>query len=605
MIRVIGFEGTWPQDSVVAWGAAALQDGSVVWNSFSRHSENVNHLSGADSSDAYTTIEPVDIRDDYRTSDVVVVGIRLSHVSATHFRVDTDRIGGFVQHKRSKGCLYYILKDRQAFDAYANEVVAGLFLHLMKQSIAPPVALDLITAALSLAPHSPYLHAMLVVFSNSSRRAVGIANASLRTDQDKATFQAIVTACNPVADDLWLKYEHGIAAGGGLDIDVAVKQFHSMDIIHRNIKTVLVKRIPYLDDETDIPPFRLRRLKVGSADIALGIDVDGEPLISRVARYMELRIFQEILRGNIPQELSDAPEFLDAVEALVHPTPETVLSQRGLGADRDERVYFETFTERDATPELPFSVFGFVQGTVREVKSIEIRLFPKMREVVSIETNGHGQAPDGADVFRARNDFLFLPAVFVLQRFVDPRGRYKFFLQSVRLLEGQGSVAVDAIPSTFVPGAFMRDPDATIERTESGRIVVLDLDIRHSDNRASLGQAESWMREYAERCRARELELASSGVATWVPPVRPKPLSAMARILLAVSARGGSVLISDLTGDLYQKHGVAVRRNNTRREIRENPELIVFDSEDDERVVLTELGHLYVSIYTAALNLPK
>ncbi len=71
------------------------------------------------------------------------------------------------------------------------------------------------------------------------------------------------------------------------------------------------------------------------------------------------------------------------------------------------------------------------------------------------------------------------------------------------------------------------------------------------------------------------------------------------RILLALEARGGHSLISDLIADVNEMAGVSVRRNNTRREIREHPDLVSYDPEDEERVRIEPEGRVYLKIYRA------
>lgn len=605
MTSVIGFEGIWPTESVVAWGAAALHDGAVIWNSFSRHTTKASTLQQLPPSESYTSIEPISIRDEYKNASVVVVGIRSVSTFAHHFKVDTGKLGGFLQYKRSKGCLYYIFKDRSSFDGYVSEVISGLVFHLLKERIDHAVARELLTNALTLAPHSPHLHALRVIFSDFAVRPLQVARSCVRGERDIATFEAIVKACRPKPVDYWLKYQDGIAAGGGLDIDVAAKQFQALAAIDKKVKPYLVKRIPFLESEADVPSFRLRKFASRSADIAFGVDVEGEPLISRVARYMELQLFQDILRGNIPSELSSDPEFMSHVETLVHPTADTILLQRPLGDEEDERederVYFEDiFIEKDARPDTTLTLLGYTQGTAREVRAIEIKLFPGFREIVSLEKNGHGHPPLGTEIYRSRHDFLFRPAIFTLQKFVDTKGRSKFFLQSVHMVERDERHLLSAIPSTIVPGAFLLENDLEVHHADGGRIDVNDVELWPGHEQINVVTADKWMMRYAKWCKRRELERAEAFAATWVPPAKPKTPSAIMRVLIALDDHGGSHLIGDLIASLYETYGVAIRRNNTRREVRNNHELVTFDTDDDERVSITPLGRLHVRIHKAA-----
>jgi hypothetical protein len=234
------------------------------------------------------------------------------------------------------------------------------------------------------------------------------------------------------------------------------------------------------------------------------------------------------------------------------------------------------------------------------VSRLEIRLFPSLKEPVSTTDTGAGVVPDGAEIFRDRNDSLFRPAVFSLRRWGNNDGKYKFYLESVKLLKKGEPTSLTAIPSTVVPGSFVTDVEASVLLETDGRVIFQRTDCGNIGNPISLDSATAWVEAYAARCADLEFEWAKQSQSVWLPPTRPKPPSALLRVLMALQARDGRATVSDLMADIETAHTTKVRRNNTRREVIWNPTLLKFDDENDQVVYLTEKGETYIQICKAA-----
>src|SRR5439155_8859345 len=99
---------------------------------------------------------------------------------------------------------------------------------------------------------------------------------------------------------------------------------------------------------------RVYEMRAASANIGFGVTLPNRPLIERVARYFELQLLQEILRGQVPAELVADTKFQDELEKLISPGEDTRVLQSGLGRDEIEPVVFEPFQAADAKPDARF-----------------------------------------------------------------------------------------------------------------------------------------------------------------------------------------------------------------------------------------------------------
>jgi hypothetical protein len=604
--RVVGFEGRWPDGSPLAWGAAALADDAGLTNSASGHTSPPTSKTELVASGALSLLpSEIEIRPDFETLPLVVLALRRGHEYFPILVPDTGRLGGIVGTKRGGGASYYVFRDRIAFGQYATDIANRVVGNTLRESPAPEKARDLINAALVLVPTSPYLHALRAFFSSADMaRAEAISRAALVGEADVQRFDQLFAALTltPSAESqYWIKYVDGIAEGGGLDADNAAEQFSAIAKIHRKIRPVLVEETPFFESVDDIPFPRVHELKAASASIGFGIALPDRPLLDRVARYFELQMLQDIVRGNLPRDLQADPDFQVALSGLLNPTPDTRVLQTPLGQMESEPVAFQPpFEAKSARPDAHFRLFGAVEGITKEVRRAELKFSPAVRESVSTADDGEGRAPEGNDLFQRQNDFLFRAAIFGVSRYVDQNRRYRFYLKSCQMLSAGDTATIDAVPSSVVIGAFLLLPSPiAVSATSGGSVTIAGSPIGSTQrpNVTTMGRLlldfESWARDI-------EIAVAEKGQGKWVRPIHPRRPSALLRLMIALGARGGSAVVSDVIADVNQIFDTSVRRNNTFREINRNPDLLATDEEDDETIRLTPRGRLLIGIYKEA-----
>ena len=605
MSKVIALEGTWPSDAVVAWGAAALQSGEAgaVRNTVSRAlQDEASWKQLVDEGHAWKLPEPITIRPEYEENRLVLVGIRTDSTNHDFLLADTGKLGGLIAQKRSKPYLFYVFSDREAFDEYATDTAASITWYALKQPADKPELSDLIAAGLILAPTDPQLHALRVTLASNRGRATAVSRAALAGSPALPAFERLLQALTADAHvDYWLKYQDGIAEGGGLDVDVAAVQLGALAFVHKRLVPVLQERYPFLQSETSVPSFRFRNLEAASAKLGFGVSLEGRPLLDRVARYLEIDLLQEVLRGHVPEPLVNDREFQEHLERLCRPSPDTTVRQRPLQTDEDEAVVYEPFSRSHARHDANVTALAYVQGAYKRLRRAELRLSSSISEVVSTENNGFDRPPVGADVFQqAAGSYFFRPSVVKLDRFADDQGRYRWYLSSIAILKIDQTASISAVPSAILPGALFQHAALSVKRVSESDYELPGLTLR-LENPLTLSTAEKWMSDFFGYAAQYELKHGLDPDVSWVRPLKLKPASALMRVLLVLQKRGGTALLPDLISDVNALAESRVRRNNTRREIRNAPELAVFDPEDDELVHITAVGSQHALIYMRAV----
>jgi hypothetical protein len=312
-------------------------------------------------------------------------------------------------------------------------------------------------------------------------------------------------------------------------------------------------------------------------------------------------MLQDIVRGNVPQDLQGDPEFQTALSGLLNPTPDTRVLQTPLGQMESEPVAFQSpFEAKSARPDAHLRLFGAVEGITKEVRRAELKFSSSVRESVSTADDGEGRAPEGNALFQRQNDFLFRAAIFGVSRHVDQNERYRFYLKSCQVLSVGETETIDAVPSSVVTGAFLLLPSpVVVSATSAGGVTIAGSPIGSTQqpNVTTMGRLlvdfESWARDI-------EITVAETGNGKWVRPIHPRRPSALFRLMVALDARGGLAVVSDVIVDVNQLFDASVRRSNTFREINRNPDLLETDDEDDETIRLTPRGRLLIGIYKAA-----
>ena len=312
-------------------------------------------------------------------------------------------------------------------------------------------------------------------------------------------------------------------------------------------------------------------------------------------------MLQEIVRGNVPRDLQGDADFQAALSALLNPDPDTRVLQTPLGQLESEPVAFQSpFEVRSARPDARLRLFGAVEGITKEVRRAELKFSCSVRESVSTTDDGQGNAPEGNSLFQRQNDFLFRAAIFGATRYVDQNGRYRFYLNSCSVLSSGEAAQIDAVPSSVVLGAFLVLPAPMWVSVAATGEVTIDGTSIGSTQRPNLQTMGQMLSQFESWARDVEISVAEKGLGNWVRAVHPRRPSALYRLMVALDARGGSGVVSDVIADVNELFDTAVRRNNTFREITRNQELLETDSDDDDFIRLTDRGQLLVDIYKKA-----
>jgi hypothetical protein len=605
MIRVYGFEGAWPRDASVAWGAAALlvRD-DIVCNAYSRLTISLQELTATDAIDVVSTLpDDVEIDDRCAESDVTVVALRRTD----HFYLFKARLGsqaGLIQRRSVAGhTFYYVFATRETFHQYASKVSARVFADFLKNESRPnDIKQRILYDAITLDPHSPYLHVLRTLAAPNRDATKRLVAASLRSDPDRETYRRLLEACTSDHLEYSIKYSGGIAKGRGLEVGKAKEQFAAIKTIDDRLIPYLRKTIPFLRVQgTQAPSLRVVLLP-GSAEIVFSATVEDEPLFRRVARYIELTYLQDALSGNLPEDLSRDTTFTDALETVVNPSPDTQLQHRPIGRTEYEDVVVPRIIATKVREHGPLTILGTPQGASGEMKRIDIKLFPGIRESVSLEDNGFGGPPLGREFFHERNDFLFRPFVFKMWRQIDEDGRHVFWLQSAKLVDIGSTEPINAIPSSVVPGGFFMSLDLTVS-VRSSAILSIRTDAVGQVGNPSLVTWESFLSRYASWCENYELEMGERDDAVWIPPTKQRSVSRLIRTLRALDELGGAApfeRIRELDGRADPRRD-RIARWTLHNLFQEHPDLLLREERDDDyEMIMTARGRQFLAVYRRA-----
>jgi hypothetical protein len=609
MIRVFGFEGTRPDDANIAWGAAALLvKPDTLLNAHSRLTVPLADLSKTDATESVVALpDDVVVSEDDAASDITVAAIRRSEHSHL-FLVRKNTQSGEIARRIRGQTTFYVFATKADFAAYADRVAGQVIVELLKKEPdAREVQQRLIYDALVLAPHHPHLHALRTLTAPDIKATERLARASLRSDSDREAFRQFLEALTADSIDYRMKYEGGIAAGQGLDIEDAVQQFGALKtVISKGLIPHLRKVIPFLrTDEVELPMQRVL-LHAGSAEIIFSVNVKDESRLRRVARYLELQYLQDALQGNLPATFPHDSTFLQAFEQVLQPTVDTVLTHKPFGAVDFEDVVIQPFVSTGIREDAPFEILGAPQGASSELKRIDIKFFPFMREAVSLEDDGSGSPGLGRHHFRERNDFLFRPFVFKVQRISDSTHRHRFFLLSSRLLDVNVPDRITAIPSTVVPGAYLIDLDLPIVVSEGGLTIGNDY-IGETPESPSFNTWESFLHEYGQWCQNYEFTRGATADAKWLPPSKAKPPTKTIRVLMVLAELGEAAVPLSQVRNVLRKRRTHEREPRLglgaiRREVEHSRFFETQQYEEELLVKMTADGARLLSIYRKAMT---
>ncbi len=592
MSRVIAIEGPIAEDAHVSWAAAAIVDStgsirnSVTGPTTSEDTENL------ESRGLLTRLEkPFPVPAEWKDAPLIIVVVSVGSPFYDVLRVDTGRLGG-VKAKKAQNYHYYLCRSRDAFALYAKEVIQGILGQCLAHHSFDTVSLEPVRIGLSLDPSHPYLNVLRALIQGGQEPRIRLAKANTRGARGQKAFDELHNALTSGDKRYELTYNQGVAAGGGFDIDAGWKILRHLKEVHPKLQKQIVEDFPFLHKS---PPPRLHEMRPGSAMLSFATDIEGRTLGERVGRYLELRLLERSLSGDVPGDLSRDFSFCTSLEGIIRPDSSTFLKHKSLESESSEPV------SQDEVPieEVKRSqlvLLGIQTGIIKDTARAEIRLFPGPRGVVLVSTQQdfEGKIPRGAELLTSKES-LFRVFVYKLTRVTDNRGRERFYMEEARPLE-KSPQRIDALPSSVVQGAFcVVQP---IEISTAGNELRID---KHKLSRPSAENQKAsmnWLQKYANICY--EIELDQRRQQRWLPPARSLRPGSLDRVLVSLDALGGKIDVSRLVEEISRRFDLQVRVNNTRREVILHPKLLQLVGESKKHMELSQLGRRHLAAYKEA-----
>lgn len=592
MKAVVGFEGAHLKGSHVAWGTAAVRLDERLLNPVTNLTSPIQDIDElAERGALFRFTQEVRLRDE-QVPPKLVLAIEESSPYGNLLQVDVGRHGGIIKKAMRDGLACYILKTEHTLRQVCAELVDKIIRQVLSVDKLGSMQEDLIRVGLRLDPSHPELNALRVYHLGVRDHVRRLALARLRGERAEERFERMLGGLTSNGHTQEIRYQHGVASGGGLDVDLAAR-------ILRALQTILAKAHKLVRHQSEflpqsLPP-RFLEMQPGSARLVFATDRGERTLGDRVARYFELSELRRALAGEGMPELTADPTVEAALEFVAKPSLETQVTQVALGATASESVHVDQPIE-DRASEAFFSILGFVTGALGDAGKLEVRVFPgaRGRLLLPMTDDGEGNVPRGVELIQGRSEIrVYRLVVLDLLRAADSNGRERFYLQGLSFVtEDRGNV--NAVPSSVVRGAFRR---------------MKSLSVRLKGNTVQLGRetlpltsgqqgAFRWLDKY--RAWAESVELNDPKRGEWIRTSRALSPSALDRALVALSGLGGEALASDLAEEIGRRFDTVVRVNNTRREVLGRDDLLQFFGANDKRVRLTERGKLYVAAYIEA-----
>jgi hypothetical protein len=598
-MNVIGFEGQFDDDALVTWTTPALEADGWILNPRT-HARLPGTMLGDLIRQGHLTLltKPKQITTEDAENPLVLVIVRLTNPICDVALIDTGKAGGLVKHWHTKKIQYYLFTNQDAFDLYAQQIATKVLSRTINADLGGDTAKALISIGLILRSHDPFLNVFRVLTSKAERDKVKqLALARIGDNRDRQEFEKFLAAYTETGAEYTLKYDKGIAEGGGFDIDVAATTLEAFETMHEYVEPLMREMYPFLGPT--IPPPRFRALRPGSAELVFATTIEDRPMQERVARYLELRLVEQILSGELPKTILFDRKMEQAVRRVAQPTPETIVTYTPLAGGDTKNVSVTWGQESELVRSPHFSALVYQSGLMKDGAKVELHVSPRRMITVSSQHTGEGGIPEGIDYLESEHDFLRRPLVATLCRHTNALGREEFWLIRLELLKVGRPQKVTAAPSSIVDGAFLIGLDISMRIDDVGTIHTSIGEVSGTEVRSLTG-AKTWMERYLTLCEDHELALPQTAAVVYLRPVRPPKTSALARVILALDSLGGAAKLSKLVGHINLMFATYVRDNNTRREVLRNGRLLRFDETDDGTAMLTEAGKNWARLFQLA-----
>lgn len=589
MAEVVAFEGKRAPRVFVAWGTAAVRDGDELLNTTRQVSSKIDadEFQTLVDQGVLTKIDaPIAVSEDDSSRQLVVLEIDVAEGFEDALFLDRNRITTVLASSIAGTRHYYVFDGHDTLRAVAETLISQFLRFLLYLDTWNDSHDQLLRSAMALDAHHPVVNALRASRAKNPDAFLQIARSNLRTETAKATFESAWAAFTQKDLRYVLKYKGGLVREeGGMQIGDVGKLMKSLQSAHAVLAGTIVRSNPFLARP---PEPQLFEQKAASAEFHF--TVPPVSLGERLARYLELQMFEKALDGQVPSDGPVPAALAEAVRQIAAPTEETKVLQRlNTAALRPVRSSVEIEEAAKEEWSDPLTVLGYQSGLVRDTEQIELNLFPGHRILVSSTDNGSGKAPLGLDFLQTSKDFLFRPTLYKIQRWSDGT-REQFFLQEVVVLQPGTDGKATAVHSSIASGAFVCNLSIAVTRKSQTRLVFGDSVLSGVDAQA-VGDARKWMLAFAEVCR--DIELADARHARLVPHGVKMPY--LYEVLWAVSELGGKAHQTDVVQAINARFKKSALVNNTRREVLRNKALLSFDEEDSQVFVLSDEGRRYLA----------
>jgi len=591
MAEVVAFEGKRNARLFVAWGTAAIRDGDTLRNATRGVSSafEVEEFNSLVRDGALTELpKPIEVETEVGTRPLVVLEIEIAEGFDHELHIDRNRVTTVVASFSSGTHQYYVFDGHESFRRVAEVLIGQILECLLYLEDWTDPHERLLRSALALDAHHPIVNALRAFRSKNAATFLAVARSNLRTDEARGVFESAWLAFTSTDLRYVLKYKGGLVREeGGMQIGDVAKLMRSIQLAHPFLASNIPRRYPFLQRP---PETQLYELKAASAEFHF--TVPQVSLGERLARYLELGLFERALDGDVPEVGAKSQEFVEVVRQIAEPDEQTHVSQRlGEAAMRPVRTQLAVSDSKEEWS-APLTVLGYQSGLVRDTEQIEINLFPGERILVSSTDNGSKQTPLGIDFLQTSRDFLYRPALYKIQRRRHDLSE-RFFLKEVVVLKPGAKGIATAIYSSVAHGAFVYNLSIAVARTTPNKLTFGDETINGVDARA-IGDARQWMLRFAEICR--DMELADTRHAR-LSPVRLAEAPFLIQVLWAVSDLGGAARQTEVVEKINSRFSKSALVNNTRREVLRNETLLAFDQEDPQFILITDAGKRHFAAY--------
>ncbi len=605
MSRVVGYEGTLPEGAVASWQTAILDDGQSLFNPVTHRRFSQARFDALVEEGHATPIRAVSLPRFRPHDQPVVYIVAKGAADCAQFRVNTSKYGPYVEGVHSSDSYRWVFAKRSIFDVFREEKQDGLVAHILADlDEDAPAAAALARAGLALGRGHAALNAVWVHFTAEDRRSLArrLADAGVTAPAAKLRFQTLLASLS--ADHKYkIKFDGGIAEGGGLDIDAAADTLGTLRELHSSLAPEVACQFGFLA-ANQVPQLHLQELLAASASLVFSVRSKGK-LRDQVARYLELSILEECIAGQLPQRLAEDSSFCESLDRLLHPSDQTTVEHTRLGAidavgvHRDVAIATAEVVRTDS-----LRVFCFLIGIYQNSERAEVMLASPFRRrsgrvTFSLRDRGDGERPEGLELFDESNDFLYRPFVVDMDRQILDNGTERYLLQDAVSLDQHPETVFRALPSSVVPGAFLIGREYKVRLLPGRKLVMPFWQFELEPPKKSLPTTD--MAQFMAAAEVEELERASDERTSWLGPSRAPVPGAADRCIVALRHLGGSAVIGDVLDAMHDRYNMVLTSSNTLTVCKGVPSLVLVEGEgEDARLSLTPHGASHASVYARA-----